>query len=197
MERPPESAPELGSGHVTELLLSWRAGDEDAREQLFHSLYGELRRLASIQVRDGAGGATLQPTALVSEAYLRLIDAQNVDWQDRAHFLSLAVRVMRRVLVDRARYWQAKKRRAGKRLVTLESSFGVPAEGRELDIDRVDAALEKLGEIHSRQARVTELRFFGGLEVREVAEVLGVSQATVKRDWSAARLWLFRELQPS
>ena len=193
----PEPAPEESSGHVTKLLLSWRAGDEDAREELFSSLYGELRRLASIQVRDGAGGATLQPTALVSEAYLRMIDAQNVDWQDRAHFLSLAVRVMRRVLVERARYWQAKKRGAGRRLVTLKSSLGVSADDDAMEIERVDAALETLARIHPRQARVTELRFFGGLEVREVAVVLGVSQATVKRDWSAARLWLYRELRTS
>lgn len=184
---------EAEPGQITELLLDWRAGDDQARDRLFDSLYAELRRLAAIQLSGGRGGDTLQPTALVSEAYLRLIDASGVDWQDRAHFLSLAVSVMRRVLVDHARRRNAAKRGAGLVHVTLPPD--VAASSEDVDVELVDTAVEALSKIHPRQGRIVELRFFGGLEVREVAEVLGVSTATVKRDWAAGRLWLFRELQ--
>lgn len=180
-------------GEVTALLVDWRGGDDGALERLVPLVYDELRRLARAQVRRDAG-ASLQPTELVAEAYMRLIDAHGVDWKSRAHFFSLAARSMRRVLVDRYRRREADRRRPdGGTFLTLDEGLA-GSKGRQLDLDRLDDALASLEKLDPRQAEIVQLRFFGGLQVEEVAEVLDVSPRTVKRDWASARIWLYREL---
>ena len=178
---------------LTELLLSWSNGDEAARTKLVDVAYDELRRLAHRHLRSERPDHSLTPTALVHEAYLKLVDQQRVRWQNRAHFFAIAAHVMRRILVDHARTRAAAKRgRAA--TVTLE---GVDVAGAPLDLDIValDAALDKLDGIDSRQSQLVEMRFFGGLTVDEIAVALDVAPITVKRDWALARAWLFRELQ--
>ena len=177
---------------ITELLLAWRKGEESALERLIPLVYHELRRLAHRYVRAEHDAATLQTTALVNEAYLRLVDSGRVNWQGRAHFLGVAAQLMRRVLVDLARSKGSQKRDGGNR-VPLETAVNFHhARGR--DLVQLDDALTALAAKYPRKAQVIEMRFFGGLSVPETAEVLGVSEDTVLRDWRLARAWLFRAL---
>ena len=178
---------------VTELLQAWSEGDDVALEQLTPLVEEELRRLARAYMRRERPGHTLQTTALVNEAFLRLTDARRVRWQDRAHFLGISARLMRRVLVDHARSRAYRKRGGGAKRVTLDERLvGSPEPG--LDLVALDRALTALAAVDARKGRVIELRYFGGFSVEETAEVLGVSSDTVKRDWRLAKLWLLREL---
>jgi RNA polymerase sigma-70 factor (ECF subfamily) len=181
-------------GAVTALLRAWGNGDDTALEQLTPLVEAELRRLARGYMRGERRGHTLQTTALVNEAFLRLIDARRVRWADRAHFLGISARLMRRVLVDHARSRGYRKRGGGADRVTLDEGLLISPEPA-VDILALDRALEALAAVDVRKGRVIELRFFGGLSVEETAEVLHVSTDTVKRDWRLAKLWLLRELQ--
>ena len=178
---------------VTQLLLAWGQGDRSALDQLTPLVYDELRRLARRYMRRESPGHTLQTTALVNEAYLRLVDQRNVKWQNRAHFFGVSAQLMRRILVDFARARHNLKRGGKARQVSLDEAL-VVSEEREPDLVALDDALSALAEIDPRQSQVVELRFFGGLSVEETAEVLRVSTDTVMRDWKVAKLWLLREL---
>ena len=182
------------TGDATELLRAWRAGDTGARDRLVALVYPELHAIADRQLRGERAQHTLQPTALVNEAYLRLSGLSRMDWQDRAHFVRMAARVMREVLVDHARRRDAAKRDGGHR-VTL-TGLDLPAEAADVDVVALDSALVRLEQIDADKARVVELRYFGGLTIEETAEALGISPATVKRHWTAARAWLFEALSP-
>ncbi len=179
---------------VTELLVLWREGNREAQERLMALVYDDLRRRAAGYLRRERGGHTLQPTALVNEAYLRLIGQEHVVWQNRAHFLAIAASMMRRVLMDHGRRQKAGKRGGAGTRVTLDEAFS-PVSPRELDLLALDAALSELAAIDEQQARIVELRAFGGLEVEETAEVLGISPATVKRHWAFALAWLQHRLR--
>jgi RNA polymerase sigma factor (TIGR02999 family) len=179
---------------VTATFLRWRRGDPGALDALTPVLYAELRRLAQAYMRHERPGHTLQPTALVHEVFLRLIQQHETSWQNRAHFMGVAARIMRRVLVDHARRHRAAKRGGGEKPVSLGPLEVADLSGEGIAADDLDAALEDLGRHDERQARIVELRFFGGLSIDETAEVVGVSPATVKRDWLLARAWLHREL---
>lgn len=178
---------------VTELLISWNDGDPQALEEFLPKVYGELHRLAEGYFRSESSGHTLQATALVNEAYLRLVDQKHVKWQNRAHFFGVAAQMMRRILVDHARRRRAGKRGGEAQHLPLDEArdAGVSPDLNLLFLDR---ALTELAAFDPEQSRIVELRFFAGLKVPEVAEVLSVSPATVKREWSAARAWLFRRL---
>jgi RNA polymerase sigma-70 factor (ECF subfamily) len=189
------------SDDVTALLKAWSQGDASALDRLTPLLYDELRRLAHAYMRqERRAGQTLQTTALVNEAYLRLVDVTSVAWQDRAHFLAVAARAMRRVLVDAARTRASWKRGGHEARVEHSTAIdfdqfpGVHAN-RAAEVCRLDDALNALAEMDARRAQVIELRFFGGLSVEETAEVLTVSPQTVMRDWRIARAWLARELR--
>jgi len=179
---------------VTELLRAWSDGDDDALERLMPVVEAELRRLARGYMARERCEHTLQPTALVNEVFLRLTDARLIRWQDRAHFLGIAARLMRRVLVDHARARGYHKRGGGAQRVTLDEGL-VAAPDRGLDVVALDRALEALAKVDVRKSEIIEFRFFGGLTVEETAEVLHVSPDTVKRDWRLAKLWLLRELE--
>jgi RNA polymerase sigma-70 factor (ECF subfamily) len=179
---------------VTELLLAWSDGDHGALGRLVPLVETELRRLARAYMGKERRGHTLQTTALVNEAFLRLTDARRVRWQDRAHFLGISARLMRRVLVDHARARGYRKRAGDRQRVTLHEGLAVSADPA-LDVVALDRALEALAAVDARKSRVIELRFFGGLSVEETAEVLHVSPDTIKRDWRLAKLWLLRELE--
>jgi len=178
---------------VTDLLRAWRGGDDRADDRLLERVYDTLRRIAIAQLRGERSGHTLQPTALVHEAYLRLLGQRDVDWRDRAHFFGLASKTMRRILVDHARRRRAQKRGAGEEVESLSvevtaGGAGDPTEAVDLlDLDR---ALDRFAERFPRQAKVVEMRYFSGLEFDQVAVALEVSPRTVKRDWSFARAWL-------
>ena len=178
---------------VTRLLVASSAGDRAAMDQLMPLVYDELRRLAQSYLRHERPGHTLQGTALVHEAYLRLIDQKQVQWQNRAHFFGLASQMIRRILVDHARSHKAGKRGAGAPRLSLDEAIAVPGE-RDLDLVGLDDALSGLAKIDPEQSRIVELRFFGGLSIEETAAVVGASTATVNREWAAARAWLFREM---
>ena len=180
------------SADLTDLLVAWSAGDEAARNRLIDAVYNELRGLARGYLRRERADHSLAPTALVHEAYLKLIDQRQVRWQNRAHFFAIAAHVMRRILVDHARTRGAAKRHGGQR-VPLEDVQAV-MDPPEVDVLDLDAALDKLSTFDPRQSELVELRFFGGLTVDEAAAVMGVAPATVDRDWALARAWLFREL---
>jgi RNA polymerase sigma factor (TIGR02999 family) len=182
----------MSSGSVTELLLAWRAGDDAALARLTPLVHQELQRIARRCLRHERPQDSLPPTALVHEAYVRLVDTQQVNWQNRTHFLAMAARVMRRVLVDLARTRQRQKRGAGAIHVSLTES--VATTERTYDMTALDTALEELARLDPRRSRVVELRFFAGLSVAEAAAVLDVSEDTVMRDWKLARAWLRREL---
>jgi len=182
-----------GKPLVTELLRAWSGGDESALGALLPLVEAELRRLARGYMARERVGHTLQTTALVNEAYLRLIDARQVRWQDRAHFLGIAARLMRRVLVDHARVRGVQKRGAGAYRVALDDAMAV-SPAPDVNLLGLDRALEALAAVDERKSRVIEMRFFGGMTVEETAEVLHVSPDTVKRDWRLAKLWLLREL---
>ena len=181
-------------GQVTALLRAWSDGDQRALAQLLPLVEAELRRLARIYMGRERRGHTLQPTALVNEAFLRLADARGLRWQDRAHFLGISARLMRRVLVDHARAHGYQKRGGGAQRVTLHEAL-LASPGQSLDILALDRALEALAAVDERKSRVVELRFFGGLSVEETAEALHLSSDTIKRDWRLAKLWLLRELE--
>ena len=187
MPRMSEPAP------VTALLRAWSGGDQEALPALLPLVEAELKRLARAYMARERIGHTLQATALVNEAFLRLIDARQVAWQDRAHFLGISARLMRRVLVDHARTRGARKRGDGDYKVALEDDLAVVA-APDVNLVDLDRALEALALVDERKCRVIEMRFFGGMTVEETAEVLHVSIDTVKRDWRLAKLWLLREL---
>ena len=202
VEIPPETAINCGfrmapttpsSGAVTELLRAWADGDDGALERLTPLVEAELRRLARGYMARERRDHTLQPTALVNEAFLRLTEARRIRWQDRAHFLGISARLMRRVLVDHARSKAYLKRGGGAERVTLVEGL-VTSPEPALDVVALDRALDALAAADARKGRVIELRYFGGLSVEETAEVLHVSADTVKRDWRLAKLWLLREL---
>ena len=182
-----------GSTHqVTELLQKWSAGDADALEQLTPVIYSELHRIAARYMYRERGGHTLQTTALVNEAYLRLIDWKTAKWENRAHFFGVSALLMRRILVDFARKRPKVAGEAVER-VSLEQAFTVAAD-TDVDLVALDAALDKLAEFDKRKARIVELKFFGGLNAEETAEVLKVAPVTVTREWQRAKAWLYREL---
>jgi RNA polymerase sigma factor (TIGR02999 family) len=183
-----------GGGDVTLVLHRWRGGDPRALDDLLAAVYPELRRLAARQLRGERANHSLQPTALVNEVYLRLIDQNRVDWQNRAHFLAIAARLARRILVDHARRRAAWKRGLGIRPIDIDEIDVADDRHAETDLVALDTALARLALLDPRQARVVECRFFGGLSIDDTAEVLGVSPGTVKRDWTSARVWLFAEL---
>jgi RNA polymerase sigma factor (TIGR02999 family) len=196
-------SPDSAGGDVTKLLLQWRGGDEAALQMLLPLVYDELRALARRHLRSERSAHTLQKTALVHEAFLRMVDQRQVDWQSRAQFLGLASQMMRRVLVDHARRRSAAKRGAGAAHLELATAFpddgvggaAAPAETTdEASVAAVHDALERLEALDAKQGKLVELRFFGGLSIQEAAEVLGVSPATAKREWATARAWLQREL---
>jgi len=185
---------EAGRSHrATELLQAWGGGDAAAFEQLIPLVHAELRRLARRYMGRERPGHTLQPTALVNEAYLRLVDLNQMRWQDRAHFLAMAARLMRRVLVDNARTKGYRKRGGGARQVSLDDGL-VICDPRSDELVALDDALTQFAAVSPRKAQVVELRFFGGLSVEETAEALRVSPETVKRDWRLAKVWLVRHL---
>ena len=186
----------MASPHdVTALLVDWSRGDRGALGQLLPLVYAELRRIAARQLGRERVGHTLQPTALVHEAYLRLVDQRQVDWQSRAHFFGVAAQIMRRILVDHARRHAAGKRGDGVRCLSIDDAQHVPASS-ELPILALDQALDRLEKVDSDLARIVELRAFGGLTIEEAAHVLNVSPSTAKREWRTAKAWLNRELGP-
>jgi len=185
MPMPPETS------EVTDLLIAWSQGDERAPEKLAPLVYDELHRLAEHYFRNERSGHTLQPTALVHEAWLRLAQTNRMTWQNRAHFIGVAAEMMRRVLVDHARRRRA--RDGAETKFTLDEALDVPKE-QSVDLVALDEALNSLNRLDPRQRRIVELKFFGGLEIAEIAEVLGLSPATIKRDWAWARTWLHREI---
>jgi len=180
-------------GEVTRLLVAWSGGDAAALERLIPLVYDELRSLADRQLAGERGGHTLQPTAVVHEAYLKLVDQRQVTWRNRGHFFSVAAQVMRRLLVDHARRRGAQKRGGEETRVTLED-VAAETPAAEAEILAVDQALERLAALDATQAKVVELRYFGGLTLEEIAEVLGASPSTVGRAFRLAKAWLYREL---
>jgi RNA polymerase sigma factor (TIGR02999 family) len=190
---PREAKADTTSHDVTRLLFELQQGREGAADQLVPLVYLELRDLAVHYMRAERADHTLQPTALVHEAYMRLVDQRNASWQNRSHFFGIAAQAMRRILVDHARRKRASKREGGER-VTLDESVA-EAQERSVDVLALDDALTKLAALDPRQAKVVELRFFGGLDIEQTAESLGVSPATVKRDWTFARAFLQREME--
>lgn len=194
-------------GHITALLERWNVGDAAARDELMSLVYGELRRMAAARLRGAGAGASLQPTALVHEVYLRLAGSETVRWNDRVHFFAVASRAMRQIIVDEARRKTSLKRGGGEVRVTLDESVdashfapsedlrGAPRNrGTDVDLLALDRALERLAAADESQARLVEMRFFAGLTLEEIADVTQVSLATTKRRWRLARAWLFREL---
>ena len=181
---------------VAQLLETFNAGQENAAEQLLPLVYTELKRQAARYLRRERGGHTLQPTALVHEAYMRLLEQRDVRWQNRAHFIGIASQAMRRILIDHARARGRNKRGGPQPNITLLEHHAVDA-GPAIDVLALDQALTRLQAIDDRQARIVELRYFGGLSVEETAGVLDISPATVKRDWTMAKAWLFDQLASS
>jgi RNA polymerase sigma factor (TIGR02999 family) len=183
---------EPSPNQVTELLLKWKCGDQDSLHVLLPLVYNELRRLAQHHLRGERPDHTLQSTALVHEAYLRLVKPGSMRFESRGHFFALASQLMREILVDHARHRRAAKRDGGERL-TLEEAAEL-AGSKGVDLVALDDALNELAKLNPRQCRIVEMKFFGGLSIGEVAEVLTVSTATVERDWTVARAWLYREI---
>ena len=175
---------------VTQLLVKWGAGDQAALDKLMPLVYGELRRLANNYLRRERANHTLQPTALVNEAYMRLVDQRNARWQNRAQFFGVAAQLMRRILVDHARLHQAQKRGGSDQQRLSLTDVDRVAEKPDIDLLALHEALNELSEVDPQQGRIVELKFFGGLSIEETAEVLGIGHATVERDWKMARAWL-------
>ena len=180
---------------ITELLVDWGKGNQAALEKLMPLVYDELRRLASNYLRRERATHTLQPTALVNEAYLKLIDQRNAKWQNRAHFFGISAQLMRRILVDHARQHQAVKRGGSNAQRLSITTAERIAKQPEVDLLALNEALDELTQMDPQQAQIVELKFFGGLSIDETAEVLGISHATVERDWKMARAWLRRQLE--
>jgi RNA polymerase sigma-70 factor, ECF subfamily len=183
------------SESVTQLLIDWSKGDQAALDKLMPLVYSELRRLASNYLRRERVGHTLQPTALVNEAYLKLVDQRNAKWQNRAQFFGIAAQLMRRILVDHARQHQAVKRGGSDQQRLSITSAEVLIKQPELDLLALNEALAELGRMDPQQGRIVELKFFGGLSIEEIAEVLSIGHATVERDWKMARAWLRKQLE--
>lgn len=183
----------MSSAKVTQLLLEMSGGNRTAVDELLPLVYREMKRIAGGQLRNERPGHTLQATALVHEAYMKLVDQREVSWQNRAHFLGVATQVMRRILMDYAKSRQRDKRGGGVRPVSLDEAL-VVSEDRASDLIVIDEALTRLEQLDPRQAKVVELRFFGGLSVEETAAAMEISTPTVKREWAMARAWLHREL---
>lgn len=179
---------------LTGLLQQWSRGSRESEEQLFALVYRDLKRMAARRLSAERAGHTLQPTALVNEAYLRLAAQNNARWRNRGHFFAMAAGMMRRILVDHARARHRHKRGGGAITISLDPRLGLHAE-TDLDVLAVDEALDRLGRIDAPKARVVELRFFGGLSIPETARALDCSTATIDRHWAAAKAWLFRELR--
>jgi len=188
-----DDQPDGSARPITERLIAWGNGDVSALDDVMRAVYQELRRMADRYLRHESPDHTLQPTALVHEAYLRLVDNAQIDWQNRAHFFGVAARIMRRILVDHARTKHRGKRGGTARKLSLDEEMPL-SSARAPDIVALDEALESLGAIDERKSQVVELRFFGGLSVEETAEVLGVSPQTVLRDWKLAKAWLYQEI---
>jgi RNA polymerase sigma factor (TIGR02999 family) len=180
--------------NITQLLIAWGQGDRAALEEMIPLVFEELHRQAERYLRQERPGHLLQPTALVNEAYLRLIDCEHLQWQNRAQFFAVSAQLMRRILVDYARERESAKRGGGLHRVSLAEAAGLSAE-MSVDLIALDQALDALCALDPRQSRVVELRFFGGLKLEEIAEVLGVSLGTVRRDWSLAQAWLYDQLE--
>jgi RNA polymerase sigma factor (TIGR02999 family) len=180
---------------ITELLIDWGKGDQAALDRLMPLVYNELRRLASNYLRRERATHTLQPTALVNEAYLKLIDQKNAKWQNRAQFFGISAQLMRRILVDHARQHQAAKRGGSNQQRLSITSAEQFAKQPEIDLLALNEALDELAQMDPQQGRIVELKFFAGLSIEETAEVLGISHATVERDWKMARAWLRRQLE--
>lgn len=183
-------------GEVTQLLSDARQGAPGAHDQLFSIVYTELRRIAANYMRRERADHTLQATALVHEAYMQLVDQTRVNWQSRAHFFGVAAQLMRRILVDHARNQGAQKRGGNAQVLSIEDNIGI-ASIPEVAFDELDEALNRLQALDADQAKLVELRFFGGLTVEEAAEVMGISTATVEREWRMARAWLHHQLTAS
>ena len=184
------------SHEVTQLLIAWSNGDKAALNELMPLIYDELRQLARHYMSRERPGHTLQTTALVNEAYVRLVNRRGVHWQNRAHFFAIAAQLMRSILVDHARSHAYAKRGGGVRKIALDDAMVVSQE-RAAEVVALDDVLKRLAEIDPQQSRIVELRFFGGLTIEETAEVLGLSPATIKREWSTAKAWLYHELSKS
>jgi len=180
-------------GDVTQLLAEWRNGDRSALDRIVPLVYQELRLIAARFLSRDHLSPTLQPTALVHEAYLRMVNQTGIDWQNRAHFFGIAATVIRNILVDRARANRSAKRGGDAARVSLDESV-TPPQSRELDLIALDDALLSLAQLDPQQSRIVELRFFGGLSIEETAAALGISVSTVKRDWILAKTWIFRAL---
>ncbi|MEP7038941.1 MAG: sigma-70 family RNA polymerase sigma factor [Acidobacteriota bacterium] len=185
---------EASRGEITEMLKSCRGGNREAMDKLVPFVYKELRRQAHGYLNHERSNHTLQTTALVHETYLRLIDQRSVDWQNRAHFFGLAANMMRRILVNYAVNRHRRKRGGAEENLPIEEALTVVAEERNVDLLSLDEALNKLAEMDARQARIVELRYFSGLSIEDTAEVLNISAATVKRDWTVAKAWLRQEI---
>jgi RNA polymerase sigma factor (TIGR02999 family) len=183
----------VSSNQVTELLTRWSNGEEAAREQLVPLVYDELRRVARRCLAGQPRDQTLQSTALVHEAYLRLVGRSEVHWQNRVHFFAVAARLMRGILVDHARMRSASKRGGGNLTLTLDDALASPKQ-REVDLVALDEALNALASVDPKQGELVELRFFAGLSIEDTSRVLGISPATVKREWATARAWLYGEM---
>lgn len=179
---------------LTQLFISWRRGDKSALDEMTPVLYDELRRMARRMLSAERPDHTLQPTALVHEAYLRLINQHAVDWRNRAHFLGVAATMMRRILINHAKANQAAKREGFAAAISLEDALGV-FTNPQVDLLDLDQTLDKLTALDPQQGKVVELRYFGGLSIEETAEVMGISPATVKREWGTARLWLLQQME--
>ena len=186
--------PEKSSPDITKILKAWNDGRREALDEIVPHVYDELRRQARRYLRRERGNHTLQTTALVNEAYLKLIDQRSVEWQNRAHFFGIAASLMRRILVDYARTKHRHKRGGAADDLPLDEAILIKAEDNDLDLLALDEALNRLAEIDGQQARIVELRYFSGLSIEETAEVMSISIATVKRNWNMARAWLHREL---
>jgi RNA polymerase sigma-70 factor, ECF subfamily len=181
-------------GQITQLLTKVTQGDRDAQSTLVAIVYGQLRRLAAQNMRRERPGHTLQPTALVHETFLRLVQQRGINWQSRAHFFSIAAQTMRRLLVDHARAKYAKKRGGPEDRITLDED-AVLGDGNRQDFLYLNDALDRLSQLDPRQGQIVELRFFGGFSEEEIGEILRISARTVKREWTVARAWLYRELK--
>jgi len=195
---PSPYSPDASPPDVTQLLVGWSGGDRSASEQLMAAVYAELHRQAARAMGRETPDHTLQATALVNEAYLRLIDQRRVQWRNRAHFFGVAAQLMRRILVDHARGRLAEKRGGGLRPVTLgdaDAAGNAAPDESGVDVLVLHEALERLAAIDPRQARIVELRYFGGMNIEDTAEALDLSPATIKREWAVARMWLRRELR--
>jgi len=179
---------------VTTLLVQWGRGDRDALDRLVPVVYDELHRIAQRCFRRERSNNTLQPTALVNELYVRLVKQGGISWQNRAQFFAIAATTMRRILVERARARNASKRGSGNYKLDLTDISDIPADSNHVDLLALDRALEQLASFDPQQCRIVEAKFFGGLSIEETAEVIGVSAATVKREWALAKAWLFQQM---